>query len=164
MGGSTERCKVCNKLIGGSTTSSNKNAVKAIKLPLLQKHVMSAPPSINLKIDSDATHNFHEIGSTDLPQQPTYKYNPAARVILPNGASMVSSTTTHLPIPSLPPSATKSHSFNHLSSGSLFFVGQFCDHNCTAVFDKNSVKTFKSTEVNITALCTPIIQGHRNAP
>ena len=29
---------------------------------------------------------------------------------------------------------------------------------------KNPVKIFKSTEVNITALCPPIIQGHRNAP
>ena len=124
MGGSTERCKFRNKLIGGSMTSSNKNAVKAIKLPLLQKHVMSAPPSINLKIDSGATHHFHEIGSTDLPKQPTFNYNPASRVILPNGASMVSSTNPHLPIPSLPPSATKSHGFNHLASGSLFFFGQ----------------------------------------
>ena len=110
--------------IGGITTSSNKNAVKAIKLPLLQKHVMSAPPSINLKIDSDATHNFHEIGSTDLPQQPTYNYNPEAQVIVPNGSSMVSSTNTHIPIPLLPPYATKSHCFNHLASGFLFSVGQ----------------------------------------
>ena len=125
---------------------------------------MSAPPSINLKIDSGATHHFHEIGSTDLPQQPTSNYNPAAQVIVTNGASMVSSATTHLPIPSLPTSTTKSHGFNHLAYGSLFSVGQACDHNRTAVFDKNSVKIFKSTEVNINALFPPIIQGHHNAP
>ena len=74
------------------------------------------------------------------------------------------STTTHLKINSLPPTATKSHGFNHLSSGYIFSVGQACDNNCTAVFDKNSVKIFKSTEVNINALCPPIIQGHRNTP
>ena len=77
---------------------------------------------------------------------------------------MVSSATTHLPIPSLPPSATKSHGFNHLASGSLLSVIQACDHNCTVVFDKNSVKIFKSTEVNITDFCPPIIQFHRDVP
>ena len=145
-------------------TSSNNNLVKEIKLSLLQKHIVSAPPSINLKIDSGATHHFHKISSTYLPQQPTSNYNPAARIIVPNRASMVYSATTHLPIPSLPPSSTKYHGSNHLAYGYLFSVVQSCDHNCTAVFDKNSVKIFKSTEVNITALCTPIIQGHRNAP
>ena len=164
MGGSTERCKFRKKIIGVSTTSSNNNTVKEVKLLLLQKHIVSAPPPINLKINSGATHNFREIGSTDLLQQPNINYNPAARVILPNGASMVSSATTHLPIPSLPPSATKSHGFNHLASGSLFSVGKVCDHNFTAVFDNNSVKIFKSTELNITALCPPIIQGCCNLP
>ena len=77
---------------------------------------------------------------------------------------MLSSATTHIPIPSLPPSATKSHGFNHLASGSLFSVGQACDHNFTAVFDKNYVKIFKSIEVNITAIFPPIIKGPCNAP
>ena len=149
MGVITERCKVRNKWIRGSTTSSNNNTVKEIKLPLLQKHVVSTPPLINLKIDSGATRRFHKIGSIDLPQQPTFNYNPAARVIVPNGASMVSSTTTHLTIPCLPPSSTKSHGFNHLAYVSLSSVRQACDHNCTAVFDKNSVKMFKSTERSI---------------
>ena len=107
---------------------------------LLQKHAVSTPPSVNFKIDSGETHHFHKIGSIDLPQQPTSNYNPAARVIVLNGASMVSSATTHIPIPYLPTSATKSHGFNHLASGSLFSVLQACDHNCTALFDNNSVK------------------------
>ena len=53
---------------------------------------------------------------------------------------MVSSATTHLHIPYLPPSATKSRGFNHMASRSLFSVGQACNHNCIAVFDQNSVK------------------------
>ena len=77
---------------------------------------------------------------------------------------MESSTTTNLPIPSILPSATKYCSSNHLASGYLFFDRQACDHNCTAVFVKSSVKIFKSIEVNINALCPPIIQGHRNSP
>ena len=77
---------------------------------------------------------------------------------------MVYSATTHLPIPSLPPSTTKSHSFKHMASGSLLSFGQGCDHNCTAVFDKKNVKIFKSTKVNVTALFPPIIQRHCNSP
>ena len=125
---------------------------------------MSSPPSINLKLYSGATHHFHKIGSMDLPQQPTSNYNPESRVIVPNGSYMVSSVTTHFPIPSLPPYDTKSYNFNHLSSGFLFSVGQAFNNNYTAVFEKNSVKIFISTEVNINALRPPIIQGHRNAP
>ena len=114
MGGCTERYKVRNKCIGGITTSSNNNAVKEIKLPLLQKYVVFALPSINFKIDIGATHYFHKIISPDLPQQPTSNYNPEVQVIVPNGASMVYSATTHLPITFLPPYATKSHGFNRL--------------------------------------------------
>ena len=80
-----------------------------------------------------------------------------------NRASMVPSTTTNIQINSLPPSATKSNSFNHLESGSLFSVRQTCDHNCTAVLTKIS-KIFKSIEVSSNALCPTIIQGHHNAP
>ena len=48
------------------------------------RKIVSAPPSINLRIDSGATHCLHKIGSTNLPQQPTYNYNPAAQVIVTN--------------------------------------------------------------------------------
>ena len=64
---------------------------------------MSAPHYINLKIDNCATHHFHGIGSTNIPQQPTFNYNTAARVILTKGVSMVSSTTAYLTITYLPP-------------------------------------------------------------
>ena len=79
MGGCTERYKVRNKCIGGITTSSNNNAVKEIKLPLLQKYVVFALPSINFKIDIGATHYFHKIISPDLPQQQTSNYNPEVK-------------------------------------------------------------------------------------
>ena len=125
---------------------------------------MSAPPSINLKIDSGATHHFHEIGIPDLPQQPNSNYNPAAQLIVTNRASMVSSATTHLPSPSLTLSVTKSCGLNHLLYIFFFSVRQSFEHNCTAVFDNNSVKMFNFTEVDITALCPPIIKVNRNAP
>ena len=77
---------------------------------------------------------------------------------------MVYSAATNITIPYMTPSATKSRGLNHLASGSLFIFGQACNHNCTAVSDKNSIKIFGSTGVNITALCPLIIQGHRNVP
>ena len=76
---------------------------------------------------------------------------------------MVSSATTHLPIPSLTPSATKYHGFKHLVSGSLFSFRQACNHNCTAVFWQKFRKIFKYIEVNIKTLFPPVIQGHCNA-
>ena len=63
MGGSTEHCKARNKSIRGSTTGSNNNTVKEIKVTLLQKHVLSAPPLINLKIDSGGTHHFQKLAA-----------------------------------------------------------------------------------------------------
>ena len=125
---------------------------------------MSAPPSIHFKIDSGATHHSHEVGITILPQKPTYNYNPSAWFIVINVAYMVSSTTKHLPITSIPSSATKSHGFNQLAYGSLFSVIKSCNHDCTDFFYKQSVNIFKSTEVIINELCPPIIQGHLNAP
>ena len=125
---------------------------------------MSSLTSINLKIDSCATNHSHEIGSTNPTQKPTSNYNLEARVIVHNGSSMVSPTTTNILIISLPQSATKYHGFNHLESGYLFSVRKTYDHNFTAGFDKNYVKIFRSTEVSINAIRPTIIQGHRNEP
>ena len=81
---------------------------------LLQKKCMYSLPSINLKIDSGVTHHFQNNCSMSLTQQPTFNYNTEALVILTNRASMVSSTTTNIPINYLPPSDTKYHGFNHI--------------------------------------------------
>ena len=77
---------------------------------------------------------------------------------------MVSYTTTHIKIQSLPLSATKSNGLKHLAYGSLFSVRQACNNNRSDVFDKKTVNIFKSTEVSINTLCPPVTQGHRNAP
>ena len=73
---------------------------------------------------------------------------------------MVYPETTHLPITYILSSTTKSHGFNHIASGCIFSVGQSCDHNCTAIFDKQYVEIFMFTEVSINTICPPIIQGH----
>jgi hypothetical protein len=100
---------------------------------------MSAPQQfINVKLDSGASANFHEI-THHLQHRPTSIDNPSVSVIVPNGNIMTSKSTTNLPLPDLPPSATISHGFKSLASGSLLSVGQICDHNCTAVFTDTAV-------------------------
>jgi len=124
---------------------------------------MSAPPFINVKVDSGASANFHELNH-HLPRQPTSSTNPSVSVIVPNGQIMTSNTTSNLPIPKLPPSATISHGFPKLASGSLLSVGQICDHNCTAIFTNKSVKMYNTSDITIKQHNEPILAGTRNAP
>lgn len=72
---------------------------------------------------------------------------------LPNGNHIRSTHTALLDIPSLPFAARKAHIFPQLKNGSLISIGQFCDHGCTATFDKSSVQIHQD---GIT-----IVQGHR---
>jgi len=125
---------------------------------------MSAPQQyINMKVDSGASANFHEI-SHHLHHHPTSKANPSVAVIVPNGNIMTSESTTNLPIPHLPASATISHGFKSLASGSLLSVGQICDHNCTAIFTNKSVHMYKTPDITIKPLKSPIFSGTHDAP
>ena len=125
---------------------------------------MSAPQQfINLKLDSGASANFHEI-SHHLHHRPTTIDNPSVSVIVPNGQVMTSKSTTNLPLPELPPSATMSHGFKSLASGSLLSVGQICDHDCTAIFTDTDVHMYKNPDIKITTTKPPIFSGTRDAP
>ena len=135
MGGCTERCNFCRNESEGSRQVQITTHLKKLNYRYY-KNRRVCPTFNQFKIDSAATHHFHKIGSTNLPPQTTSNCNPAAQVIVPNVASMVSSATTHITITSLPPISTKSHGFNHISSESIFSFGQACDHNCTAVLTR----------------------------
>jgi hypothetical protein len=124
---------------------------------------MSAPHYFEMKVNSGTSANFHEV-SHHLPHQPTSKSNPSVSVVVPNGQIMTSKSTTNLPLPSLPPSATISHGFPNLSSGSLLSVGKICDHRCTAIFTNNSIKMYRNADVHIKETKPPLISGTRNAP
>ena len=124
---------------------------------------MSALPFIDIKVDSGASAHFHEINH-HLPHQSTSSTNPSVNVIVPNGQIMTSNTTTNLPIPQLPPSATISHGFKNLASGSLLSVGQICDHDCIAVFNDKEVHMYKTPDIKITTLKPPLFSGTRDAP
>ena len=59
--------------------------------------------SIDIKVDSGALENFHEI-THHLPHRSTSTSNPSVSVIVPNGQIMTSNSTTNLPILTLPQS------------------------------------------------------------
>jgi len=125
---------------------------------------MSAPQQyIKMKVDSGASANFHEIPH-HLHQHPTSTANPSVAVIIPNSNIMTSESTTNLPILHLPASATISHGFKSLAFGSLLSVGQICDHNCTAIFTNKSVHMYKTPDITIKPLKSPIFSGTRDAP
>jgi hypothetical protein len=124
---------------------------------------MSTPQFFEMKVDSGASANFHEV-SHHLRHRPTSTSNPSVSVIVPNGQIMTSKSTAHLPLRSLPASATISHGFPSLASGSLLSVGKICDHNCTAVFTDRTVKMYRNTDVQIKPIKPPIIAGTRNSP
>jgi hypothetical protein len=125
---------------------------------------MSAPPFIEMKVDSGASANFHEV-SHHLPLQPLSASNPSVSIIVPNRQIMTSQqSTANLPLPNLPPSDNISHGFPSLASGSLLSAGKICDHNCTAIFTGRSVKMLRTADVQIKTAKPPLISGARNAP
>ena len=107
---------------------------------------------INLKLDSGASANFHDI-SHHLQHRPTSIDNPSVSVIIYD-----------LQVNNKSPSATVSHGFKCLASGSLLSVGQICDHNCTAFFTDTAVHMYKNPDIKNTTRKPPIFSGTRDAP
>ena len=66
----------------------------------------------------------------------------AVQVHVPNGATMHSTHTATLPIPTLPPQAGKAHVFNDLKSGPLLSIGQLCDFGCSVLFTLTQMLVF----------------------
>ena len=76
---------------------------------------------------------------------------------------MTSKSTTNIPLPSMPPSATISHGFPSLACGSILSSGKIYDHNCTAIFTNFPIKTYNNKYFNIQESKPPIISGTRNS-
>ncbi len=75
------------------------------------------------------------------------------QVRIPDGSTMHSSHTTQLHIPPLPIGATQAHILPSLAHN-LISIGQLCDHDCVATFDRQ--------QVTIRHNNTTILQGHRD--
>ena len=77
-------------------------------------------------------------------------------VTLPNHDTIQAQAEGYLDIhPSLTSQATKAHVFDGLTNASLLSVGQLCDDNCTAIFNKHSMRVVKNG--------TTLLQGARNS-
>ena len=66
----------------------------------------------------------------------------------------------HLPINNLPPEATECHRVPNINM-QLFSLGQSCDANCVAIFDKEKVTITKTEDVDIKHQKSPILEGKR---
>jgi hypothetical protein len=63
--------------------------------------------------------------------------------------------------PSLSQQAQQAHSFPKITNLSLISIGQICDDNCTAVFNKQNLKIYKDTDIHIVS-GKSIINGTQN--
>ena len=68
---------------------------------------------------------------------------------------MSSTTTTHLNIPNSTSKGNTAHVFPNLTTGNLLSVGQLCDDDYTAIFDKDKVVFLKDNNIQFT--------GNRNS-
>ena len=82
------------------------------------------------------------------PLQPT----PPLTVKLPDGHHINSTGTTSIDWPNLPPTARTTHVLPQLIPHSLISIGVLCNHDCIAMFDKESVQIHHHN--------TPILKGH----
>ena len=57
--------------------------------------------------------------------------------------------------------AQQAYSFPKITNSSLISIGQICDDNCTAIFNKQDLKIYKDTDVHIVS-GKSIINGTRN--
>lgn len=76
-------------------------------------------------------------------------------VVLPNGKMISSQATILLPEPKeLPPEARTANVFAQLTEESLTSIGQYCDHGCTATFDRDHACIHYNNKL--------ILKGNRN--
>ena len=105
------------------------------------------PPSNNTivcKADTGATKNyFTEKDSNILLNLKKVKNGP--KVQLPNKMVLPTIFSGNIPLhPLLSNNATKAHIIKGLTNASLISIGQLCDNNCIAIFDKHDLKIFQN--------------------
>ncbi len=114
-------------------------------------------------IDSGTTGHFWCLNDTTTTESflhldnktPIFEVKPTTNPIsvkVSNGQNITSTHEGKLRI-NLPPEAQKVHLFPDLAT-SLISVGQLCDHDCTATFDKNKVLITHGDKI--------VLQGKRN--
>ena len=107
------------------------------------------PTSPTAIADTGTTGHF----LCELPNQRPLQPGPPLIVKLLDGHHINSTGTTSIDWLDLPPGARTAHVLPQLDPHSLISIGVLCDHDCIAMFDKESVQIHRHN--------TPILQGHR---
>ena len=96
---------------------------------------------VKVKPDTGASsHYFKATDSSVLQKVRTTQIRPV--VTLPDLSTIQATAEGKLSIhPVLSEQATTAHIFDDLTNTSLLSVGQLCDDDCTAIFDKTAMKT-----------------------
>ena len=163
MGGSTYGCILTNTWRGGTielTDETNNNQVKNHL-----SHSIVVPPSSTiqttnrsyadiLKADSGATGHYLRKSKEKILSNLQNATPSDTTIRLPDQRKIKPSTTGNLPIP-LPSKATKATVYPALKSASLLSIGQLCDVGCSALFTKEALKIFNTSN-------DLILIGHRN--
>ena len=137
-------------MIGRDNVDSN-------KLNLIQTYTTHNPVArsshnpIVLKADSGASR--HYIKPTDQHILQDITECTLAKVTLPNKTTLQASQQGMLPI-NTPSPAKTALILPQLTNSSLLSIGQLCDEECIAVFDKQAVNIYKNATI--------ILQGTRN--
>ena len=109
---------------------------------------------VKVKPDTGASsHYFKAADSNALKNVKATQFGPV--VTLPNLSTIQATSEGQLNLhPILSTQATTAHIFDDLTNTSLLSMGQLCDDDCTAIFDKTAMKIVKNG--------TTIITGKRN--
>ena len=127
------------------------------KLNIIQKFLttpiapISSHSSSVFKVDTGASKHF--VRNEDQHILHSLKPYKNSFVTLPNKDILQSSKQGHLPL-STSSTANKALVFPHLTNSSLLSVGQLCDDDCVAIFDKHAMHIYKNAQI--------ILSGNRN--
>ena len=127
------------------------------KTSILKKSLTSIPPkqnSVILKADSGATKTYlrpqDQVAIINKQKTPN-----GPRVGIPNGMKMNTIAKGHLPLHHLLTNkACQANIIKGLNNASLLSIGQLCDDDCVAIFDKRFLNIYKGKH--------KIIRGVRN--
>ena len=126
--------------------------------PNMASSIVDPPRSyaqvVQVKPDTGASnHYFRAVDSKVLHNVNTTQIGPV--VTLPDRSTIQATAKGTLNLhPLLSEQATTAHVFDDLTNTSLLSVGQLCDDDCTAIFDKTVMKIVKNG--------TTVINGTRN--
>ena len=114
----------------------------------------------NLIADTGASENYID---SNTPANNKIINNNPLQVKLPNGEVLHSTHTALLHLPGIKEEATQAHIIPNLKNTSLLSIGQLCNNDYLAVFDKSAMKIYDDHNLRkILENYHPVLEGERN--